>query len=208
MSNGGSAYPDAIDEMEDRASGGATNVLGEAIEALERKLGSGATTPSQHLNLKGGSSGSEWTEAGRHERELTFTETAGAGTWTGTVALPAGSWLEDVVIEAVAVWDSETSATLDAGLSATDPDGLFASVNLKATDLTAAQTISFHHRGGKGGALMAGSDTHVNSLYIATAESVIVTVVKTGTTGTAGRTRVLVTYVVPEATTAATKVDA
>lgn len=201
-------YPGAVDALPFHFDAANTGIVNDALEIIEAKLGLGESTPTQYYNFKGSATGSEWTNAGRHEREITFTETAGAGTWTGTVPIPAGAWVEDVVIQAVALWDSETTASLDAGLSTTDPNGFFADVDLKATDLTAGQTISFHHTGGVGGALLSGSDSHVNSIYVGTAESVIVTVVKTGTTGTAGRTRALVTYVVPEATTAATKVDA
>lgn len=198
-------FPTSVDSLSQAFEAGHMPVIQDAIEAIETKLGVGASTPTQFYNFKGTSTGSEWTNAGRHERELTFTETVGAGTWTGTVAIPAGAWIEDVVIQAVAVWDSETSASLDAGLSSTDPNGFFADVDLKATDLTLAQSISFHHTGGVGGALLSGTDTHVNSIYVATAENVIVTVTKVGDTGSAGRTRALVTYVVPESTTAATK---
>jgi hypothetical protein len=41
-----------------------------------------------------------------YAQEVTFTETAGAGTYTGSVTIPAGSTLIDVIVHAVAVWDN------------------------------------------------------------------------------------------------------
>ncbi len=134
--------------------------------------------------------------------EVTFTETVGAGVWTGTVTLPAGATLIDIVVNAVALWDSETSATLKVG--AADDDGYYIGVNLKATDLLAGESISFALAGGKAGAYIANSQ--VSPRYFATETAINGIITKVGDTGSAGRTRMTVVYSAPPAATAATKV--
>lgn len=135
-----------------------------------------------------------------HER--TFTETAGAGTYTGSVTVPAGATLLDIIVNGVALWNPATSATLIVG-DATDPDGYFTGVDLMATDLLAGESLSFAQAGGKAGAYIANSQ--VSPRYSATARVIsgIVTVV--GGSGSTGRTRLVVVFTVPTAS-AATKV--
>jgi hypothetical protein len=133
--------------------------------------------------------------------ELTFTETSGAGTYTGSVSLPAGATLHDIIINGVALWDNAGAVTLIAG-DATDPDGYYTGVNLKATDLLAGESISFALAGGKAGAYIANSQ--VSPRYSATARDITVSVTSASTGGTAGRTRATVVWSAPTAT-AATK---
>lgn len=133
-------------------------------------------------------------------QEMTFTETAGAGVWTGTLSLPAGSRIIDIGVDGIALWDSETSASLIVG-DGTDPDGFFTATDLKATDLLAGEINNIEHPGGKAGAYIV-SEQRV--LYKATARDIIGVLTKVGTTGTAGRTRIYVAYAVPTAV-AATK---
>lgn len=135
--------------------------------------------------------------------ELTFTETTGAGVWTGTVTVPAGSTVIDIIVNGVALWNSQTSATLKVGDS--DDDGFYTGVDLKATDLLAGESLSFALAGGKAGAYIANSQ--VSPRYYATATAINAIITKVGSTGTAGRTRVVVIYSVSLSTpTAATKV--
>ena len=47
--------------------------------------------------------------------EVLFTETTGAGTYTGTISLPAGSTLIDIQVQSTALWDTATSATMIVG---------------------------------------------------------------------------------------------
>ena len=131
--------------------------------------------------------------------EVTFSE-AGPGTYTGEVDLPAGATLLDIIVNAVALWAAGTSATMDVG--DTDPNGYYAGINLKATDLLAGESISFALAGGKAGAYIANSQ--VSPRYSATARTIIGTVVSEGA-GTAGRTRMLVVYAAPVSAVAATK---
>jgi len=140
-----------------------------------------------------------------YSKEVTFTETEGAGVWTGSVTVPAGATLLDIVVHAVALWDSETSATMIVG-DADDPNGFFDAVDLKATDLLAGESISFSHAGGKQGADLDVADGHVRRRYLATERVISGEVTKVGDTGTAGRTRMTVYYSLPETVVAATKV--
>ena len=136
--------------------------------------------------------------------EVTFTETSGAGTWTGAVSLPAGATILDIIINGMALWTSQTSATLKVGDTG-DDDGYYTAVDLKATDLLAGESLSFAMAGGKAGAYIANSQ--VSPRYYATATTINGIITKVGTTGTAGRTRMVVMYSVSLATpTAATKV--
>jgi len=130
--------------------------------------------------------------------ELLFTET-GAGVYTGSVALPAGATLHDIIVNGVAVWNAASSATLKIG-DGTDDDGYFTGVNLKATDLLAGESLSFAAAGGKAGAYIANSQ--VSPRYAAAARTISAVVTSVGA-GTAGRTRVQVVYALPRVKAAA-----
>lgn len=134
--------------------------------------------------------------------EVDFTETAGAGVWTGSVAVPAGASIHDIIINGVALWTSQTSATLKVG-DVADDDGYYTAVDLKATDLLAGESLSFALAGGKAGAYIANSQ--VSPRYSASARTVSGIITKVGSTGTAGRTRMTVIFSVPTSS-AATKV--
>ena len=136
--------------------------------------------------------------------ERTFTETAGAGVYTGSVAVPAGATILDIIVNGVALWTAGTSATMIVGDGA-DDNGFFDAVNLKATDLLAGESISLESAGGKAGAYIANSQ--VSPRYSATARTITGKVTTVGT-GTAGRTRMTVIYSLPVAAdqAAATKV--
>lgn len=138
-----------------------------------------------------------------HVREMTFTE-VGAGVYTQSVTVPAGSWLLDIQVVAVALWNAGTSASLQVG-DAVDPDGYYTAVDLKATDLTADQGISFALQGGVGGAYMVS--THTTNVYDSVDRVVTASVTSAGA-GTLGRTRVLVVYATPSASTEAAFVAA
>lgn len=133
--------------------------------------------------------------------EVTFTETTGAGTYTGSVSVPAGATILDIIVNAVALWDTTTSATMIVG-DGTDPDGYFTGVNLKATDLLAGESISFESAGGKAGAYIANSQ--VSPRYSASARTITGSITTVGAAGSAGRTRMVVIFTMPTAT-AATK---
>jgi hypothetical protein len=124
--------------------------------------------------------------------ELAFVETAGDGTYTGTVALPAGSTLINIIVQSTALWTAGTSASLKVG-DGVDDDGFYTATNLKATDLLVGESLSFSNLQDKAGAYITAP---AQTIYQATARNVIAVLAKVGT-GTAGRTRVLVVYVTP-----------
>jgi hypothetical protein len=134
--------------------------------------------------------------------ERTFTETTGAGVYTGAVPVPAGATVIDIIINGVALWDTTTSATLKVG-DATDDDGFYTAVNLKATDLLAGESLSFALAGGKAGAYIANSQ--VSPRYSASARVISGIVTTVGAAGSAGRTRMVVLYTLGGNESAATK---
>ena len=136
-----------------------------------------------------------------YEQSVLFTE-AGAGTYTGTVALPAGAVIQDVIVHAIALWAAATSAAMIVG-DVDDPNGFFDAVDLKATDLLAGESINFTQTGGKEGADLddPAAGAHVRRRYLATARSVTGKVVSVGA-GTTGRTLMTVIYAVPSPTSA------
>lgn len=126
--------------------------------------------------------------------EASFTETAGAGTYTGSVAVPAGAAILDILVNGIALWDNAGAVTMKVG-DVADDDGYYTAINLKATDLLAGESLSFALAGGKAGVYIANSQ--VSPRYSATARVVsgIVTTASTG--GSAGRTRMTVIYHLP-----------
>lgn len=171
---------------------GGTDVTSSAAEL--NKL-DGATVTTAELNTLAGQTGYPVQCA-----EVTFTETTGAGVWTGAFSLPAGATITNIIVYATALWNSQTSATLKVG--DTDDDGFYAGVDLMATDLLAGESLSFQAAGGKAGVYLAGTGTHWTNLYSATARTINAIITKVGSSGTAGRTRVTVLWSVPTATAA------
>jgi len=126
--------------------------------------------------------------------ERTFTETTGAGVYTGSVTVPAGAEIVDIIVSAVALWNTTTSATLKVG-DAVDDDGYYTGVDLKATDLLAGESISFAFAGGKEGAYIANAQ--VSPRYLGTARTIKGIITSVGAAGTLGRTRMTVIYHLP-----------
>lgn len=133
--------------------------------------------------------------------EVTFTE-AGAGTYTGSITVPAGATILDIKVRSTALWTAATSAAMDVG-DATDPNGWFDAINLKATDLLVGEEISLNQTGGKEGAYLNTTTGARSAVYSASARVISGIVTSVGA-GTAGRTRLMVIYANPTAT-AATK---
>jgi hypothetical protein len=128
-------------------------------------------------------------------KELEFTETTGAGVYTGSVTVPAGASILDIIVSGIALWNPATSALLDVG-DAGDADGYYTQVDCKATDLLAGESISFALAGGKAGAYIANSQ--VSPRYSASARTISAVLTTVGASGTTGRTRVTVVYHLPE----------
>lgn len=139
-----------------------------------------------------GWNGSAWQPfSGIGTGEVLFTETDAAGTYTGTVPVPAGATIHDIIINGIALWTAASTATLKVGDAGNDA-GFYTGVNLKATDLLAGESISFALAGGKAGAYIANSQ--VSPRYSASARSIIGVVTTTGANGNAGRTRMVVVF--------------
>lgn len=133
----------------------------------------------------------------------TITETTAAGTYTASVTVPAGALIVDIKLWSTALWTAGTSATGKVG-DATDDDGWFTAVNMKATDLLVGEEINLIQTGGKEGAYLSLT-TGLRSAAYAAAARVVSCIVTTVGTGSAGRSFFAVLYTLPTAT-AATKV--
>lgn len=132
-------------------------------------------------------------------REMTFTETTGAGVYTATVPVAAGYSVLDMRVLSTALWTALTSATLDVG-DADDADGYFDGVDLKNAPVVVAGDGYGLTLSGDGGAYTGGK-------YYEEAGTITATVTTVGATGNAGRTRILVTMVRGDrSVTAATKI--
>ena len=143
--------------------------------------------------------GTAGVEGGVQVGELTFTETAGAGTYTGTIAMPAGSRIVDIGCDGQALWNSAGACALIVG-DDTDPDGFFTTTDLKATDLLAGEINNLEHPGGKAGAYIVSEQ---RNLYSASARNIVAVITIASGAGTLGRTRVYVAYAVPVTTVVA-----
>ena len=132
--------------------------------------------------------------------EVVFTETAGAGTYTGSIVLPAGATILDIKVKSTALWAADTAA-MDVG-DVADPNGFYAAINLKATDLLVDEEIRFESTGGKEGAYIVTATGELNN-YSASARTITGTIVTTGVAGATGRTRMMVIWTVPTSSAAA-----
>lgn len=144
-------------------------------------------------------------------KTVTFTEDATSVTHTGSVTIPAGATLHDILITSSVLW-TDSSASLDVG-DADDADGWFAGVNLAATDLLVGEELRMSDAttgwGGKNGVYLVAATgrrgqataSKAATRYV-TAGTVVGVVSVTTPSGTAGRTFMTVTYSVPSVTAA------
>jgi hypothetical protein len=126
-------------------------------------------------------------------KEVTFTETTGAGVYTGIVSLPAGATVLDVIITQVAQWTATTSATMKVG-DVADDDGFFVGMNLKT--FGAGASINFYAPFNLHGFYIQNPFTTTAFLYrySASARDIKGIVTTVGAAGNAGRTRMTVVY--------------
>jgi hypothetical protein len=134
-------------------------------------------------------------------RVVSFTEDATSTTHTGSVILPAASWLHNIQVLSSVLWTGGT-AVMKVGDTA-DDDGYFIGVDLKATDLLVGEVLDTTPStswGGKEGAYLVAASgrrgpTSSNFAKYYAAGSTITGVVTVGTPATtAGRTFMAVTY--------------
>ena len=139
---------------------------------------------------------------------IRFTENSGAaaGVYSGSVVVPAGMFLIDVIVHGAALWTAGTSATLIVG-DVADPSGIYAAVNVKAVDLLAGESLSFSMQGGKKGAdldspITAADAAQVRRRALTVARTLTAKVTTVGTVGTAGDTTVIFVFAYPSPVTA------
>ena len=133
--------------------------------------------------------------------ERSFTETTGAGTYTATVAIPAGASVLDVIWDNTVLWTAATSATLNVG-DGDDSDGYITGVDVKAAP---AADVN-----GAGGISSKGEDTGTGAYKglvkkYSTGGTITATVVTIGASGNAGRSKLFVIYALPASVIAAIK---
>jgi hypothetical protein len=150
-------------------------------------------------------SGGNVAQPGRTLTEtILFTETTGAGTYTGSLTVPANALILDIKVWSTALCTATTSALMDVG-DAGDPDGWYTQINLKATDLLVGEQIRFGSTGGKEGAYMVVATGELETAFSASARVITGTVVTVGAAGNAGRTYLSVEYTDPTTIANATK---
>ena len=140
--------------------------------------------------------------------EITFTEAGAAGVYTGSVTVPGNSWLLDIKVWNDVYWTAGTSANMIVG-DVADPNGWFDAIDLKTTDLVAgaeSEVIDFNNPGGTEGAYLVTATGERAEMYSASARVISAEVTTVGTSGTAGRSRVMVIYTDPAIPTVATYV--
>lgn len=160
------------------------------------KNGVGVSLSAPELALLDGITGAPVQSA-----RVSFTETTGAGVYTGSVTIPAGALLVDVKVWSTALWTATTSALMDVG-DAADADGWFTQINLKATDLLVGEEINFENLGGKQGVYLVAATGLRSAAYSAAARLVTGVVTTVGAAGNAGRTHMSVIYSIPTASAA------
>jgi hypothetical protein len=139
------------------------------------------------------------------QQEVTFTETGGALTYTGSVTVPAGSYLVDVIVHGTALWNNAGACTMKVG-DVVDDDGIFVGIDLKATSLLAAEGLAASGVAASGGGVVGAdlANSQWNRRWLAT-ERIISGIITTASTGgSTGRTRLLVIYTDPATATVAT----
>ena len=134
-------------------------------------------------------------------RRVAYTENATNTLHTGTVTLPAGSWLHNIEVTSSVLWTGGT-ATMKVGDTA-DDDGFFVGIDLKATDLLVGEVLSIANStnwGGKEGAYLVAAtgrrgptSTNFGTYYAAGSDIKGIVTVGTPAT-TAGRTWMSVTF--------------
>ena len=142
-------------------------------------------------------------------KTVSFTEDSSGTSYTGTVPLPAGSQLLDIVFVTGVLWGG-TSASLIIG-DDDDANGYLAATNLKATELLVGEQFRLSAHGsisaesgqtlGKEGAYVVNTTGQVGQAtadapagYYTTANNIIAVITPGAADGTAGRSYMTVLY--------------
>ena len=116
----------------------------------------------------------------------------------GQVKLPAKSYVMDVQVHGVTLWDAGGAVTMIVG-DGDDDNGFYVATDLKSGgELTAGEVFAFNHDGGQLGAYVTDNDGKLGG-YSASARTVIgkITVANNATAVSTGETRMLVVYCCP-----------
>lgn len=182
-----------------------TVTLGTSTQTLTNKTLTTPTINSPVITAPNGATSTGIVIA----KKVMFQQLSGGTTYTGSVPIPAGATLLDIQVAVTVLWEGAT-AVMDVG-DAADPNGYFAAINVKATDLLVGEVLSIMHAdmwGGKEGAYLVaatgrrGLVTPAGSSgnYYSAAETIsgIITV-GTPSTFVAGRAVMTVLYTVADA---------
>lgn len=180
---------------------GTTNLDTLAVAALTATTGTITTLTATTANLAGVAVSTALAPVVC--ARVSFTETAGAGVYTGSVVVPAGATILDIKVRSTVVWNNSGTAAMIVG-DVTDPNGWFDAINLKATDLLVGEEINFIQTGGKEGAYLSTTTGARSAAYSASARTISGEITTSSTGGGNGRTLMEVLYAVPTAV-AATK---
>lgn len=175
-------------------------------------IGAGATLTSPTLNTATLASPAVTGDASSGvvvSKTVAFVEDATSTTSTGTVVIPAGATLVDIVVTSSVLW-TKSSARFTCG-DAQAATGWFTSTNLNATDLLVGEALRAAGGtaawGGVNGAYLVSATGRFGQAtatiagpYYVSAGSVIGVCTVTPGAGTAGRTFMTVTYSVGQAT--------
>ena len=128
---------------------------------------------------------------------------AAAGTYTASVTIPEGSYINDIIVQAVTTWDSTTSAGLILG-DEDDPNGYLETTNLLSGFTSGIATSVLAESGaglGAAGVYIMDASGTGGGVYKAGTRTVTVSIT-TGGAGTVGETRVVVVWSKPTDTVA------
>ncbi|MBE3040333.1 MAG: hypothetical protein IMZ62_16165, partial [Chloroflexi bacterium] len=163
--------------------------------------GASMTATAAELNAVTGNVTAVQAQANALKMVRTFTETAGAGTYTATVAVPAGYTVLNIDWINAVVWNNTTSATMNVG-DDDDPDGYFVAIDVKAVPAAAARLSSLPNVAGGSYGVYCGAPK-----AYAGAKTITATVVTVHAVGDTGRSTLIVEMVkTANAVAAATKV--
>jgi hypothetical protein len=137
---------------------------------------------------------------------ITESAQGAGGDYTVDFVIPAGAWLKDIRVTNQALWDDGSGAVMIIGDTA-DPNGFIESTNMAATALVVGEVMSVMDSalwGGEEGAYVVaatgrrGPQSSNFGQYYAAGSTITVKISVTDGDGTAGRTHVLVEYVIPK----------
>ena len=122
-----------------------------------------------------------------------------AGVYTASVTIPEGSYINDIIVQAVTTWDSATSCNLLLG-DEDDPNGYLENTNLKSGGLESPLASAILAESGAGlgaaGVYIMDADGTGGGIYKAGTRTVTAQIT-TGGAGTVGETRVVVSWSTP-----------